>query len=340
MTDFSYYADLGQSSLDYYFKNEDKKQQVNNVYPLTEESQNDTFNYWWVAHLVDVRIDAYLRTGNNDYLKMAEETYQNNKTRNKGSLIHEFYDDMLWNALAALRLYDTTKGKNYLVDAKEVCLDIFETGWNEEVGGGFAWRREMPYYKNTPVNAPIIILALRLYQIEKEKIYFDKSVETLNWLESNLVDPKTRFVEDGINRNQDGKIDTWSFTYNQGVYMGALIEFYKVTGNESFLKKALQCATTSLERLVKKGVFSEIGDGGDLGLFKGIEYRYLHQLYDLTKADFIKDFIENSCEVLIRNGIKDNHLLAYRDWTCQKISLPVYLSDEISGVMALESAVF
>ena len=32
-------------------------------------------NYWWIAHLVDIRIDAYLRTNDTAYLQQAEETY-------------------------------------------------------------------------------------------------------------------------------------------------------------------------------------------------------------------------------------------------------------------------
>ena len=36
------------------------------------------------------------------YLQQAEETYHYNKARNHNTLLHEFYDDMLWNALAGL----------------------------------------------------------------------------------------------------------------------------------------------------------------------------------------------------------------------------------------------
>ena len=84
---------------------------MNNVYPLRDEKENETFNYWWIAHLVDVRIDAYLRTNDTAYLQQAEETYHYNKARNHNTLLHEFYDDMLWNALAGLRLYELTKKK-------------------------------------------------------------------------------------------------------------------------------------------------------------------------------------------------------------------------------------
>lgn len=344
MTDYRKYADLAQRSIDYFYKSNDATQYVNNVYPLIDESENETFNYWWIAHLVDVRIDAYLRTNDDQYLVQAEETYHYNKARNKGTLLHEYYDDMLWNALAGLRLYELTQKKEYLDDAKEVCLDIFDTAWNDHMGGGFAWKRTQLDYKNTPVNAPIMILALRLYQIEKDERYLLTSEKTLDWMRKYLVDPNTQFAEDGINRNGDGKVDTqWQFTYNQGVYIGALIEFYRITKNEQFLKDALKCAQTSFDVIARKGVFDDQGDGGDIGLFKGIEYRYLNLLVKEARSigldtSFITNFVHSSCEVLLIHSQKEGHLLCYRDWLEVEMPERIYLSDQLSGVMALESA--
>jgi predicted alpha-1,6-mannanase (GH76 family) len=74
-----------------------------------------------------------LRTKDEEYLKIAEETYHYNKNRNHDTLLHEYYDDMLWNALAALRLFELTKKQEYFEDAKEVCLDIFDTAWNDHM---------------------------------------------------------------------------------------------------------------------------------------------------------------------------------------------------------------
>jgi predicted alpha-1,6-mannanase (GH76 family) len=339
MTNFNTLADIAQKSIDHFYASPNKKQFMNNVYPLKNEKENEVFNYWWLAHLVDVRIDAYLRTKDEEYLELAEETYHYNKNRNHDTLLHEYYDDMLWNALAALRLFELTKKQEYFEDAKEVCLDIFDTAWNDHMAGGFAWKRTQLDYKNTPVNAPIIILALRLYQIEKDPVYLETSKRTLAWMKEKLVHPDSQFVEDGINRNGDGKLDEqWRFTYNQGVYIGALLEFYKITKEQDYLEDALKCAKTSIETMTEHGVFNDEGDGGDIGLFKGIEYRYLRLLYQETQAGFIKEFIEASCTVLIENALENEYLLAYRDWLVTEAPDSVYLSDHLSGVMALESA--
>ena len=110
---------------------------------------------------------------------------------------------------------------------------------------------------------------------------------------------RTQFVEDGINRNGDGKIDVqWQFTYNQGVYIGALIEFYHVTDDISYLKDAITCAKTSFEVIGKDGVFNDEGDGGDIGLFKGIEYRYLNPLSQRSRKSGLRHSLhQRICDI-------------------------------------------
>ena len=52
----------------------------------------------------------------------------------------------------------------------------------------------------------------------------------------------------------------------------------------------------------------------------------------------IKGFVTSSCERLLEHSQKEGHLLAYRDWLVAEIPTSVFLSDQLSGVMALESA--
>ena len=331
------YADIGQKSLDYYYKNDDIIQYMNNLYPINSKKDNETFNYWWIAHLIDVRIDAYLRTEDEAMLAVAKEAYRVNKQRNHNTLRHEFYDDMLWNALAGVRLYDIEKNGEYLEDAKEVCDDIMRTAWNEHCGGGLAWKRTQLDYKNTPVNAPFIILAIRLYKITNESCYWEMALKVYDWIKRVLVRADS-FVEDGINRLGDGKIDTqWQFTYNQGVYIGAVLEIFKVSGEEKYLEEAHRCAEQSLNILVQQGVLVDEGDGGDIGLFKGILYRYLCLLNEQDAKAKYSEFIMSSVDILVKNKLEEGYLLANRNWTTKNDGA-VYLSDELSAVMAMEMA--
>ena len=164
--------------------------------------------------------------------------YQGILDRNGGVWPNDFYDDMEWLALAWLRAYNATGEEKY----KEAALLLWEdikTGWNEEQGGGIAWRKPQLDYKNTPANAPAVILAARLYKQfgKAEDLAWAKKI--YDWQKANLVDPDTGFVWDGKNREGDGKIDkSWEFSYCQGVYIGAGVALYQVTGDKSYLADA------------------------------------------------------------------------------------------------------
>jgi predicted alpha-1,6-mannanase (GH76 family) len=70
-----------------------------------------------------------------------------------------------------------------------------------------------------------VIFSYRLAQHIPESQYVKYAPSAYDWLTNNLVQRHSGFVEDGINREQDGRIDTqWRFTYNQGLYVGAAVE--------------------------------------------------------------------------------------------------------------------
>src|SRR5690606_37399068 len=90
-------AELAQESLHKNFWNKDTNL-FNNQYP--NDRNNNQFHYWWLAHGIDVLIDGYERSGDQDYLAQAGSLYEGIKTRNGGDIRNHFYDDMLWMALA------------------------------------------------------------------------------------------------------------------------------------------------------------------------------------------------------------------------------------------------
>jgi hypothetical protein len=107
------------------------------------------------------------------------------------------------------------------------CGHEIKGGWNETMGGGISWRKAMPYYKNTPANAPAAILAARLYKLSANPADLDWSKKIFTWLRDSLYNAQTGWVYDGINSNNDGvKNTTWKFTYNQGTFIGAALELY------------------------------------------------------------------------------------------------------------------
>jgi predicted alpha-1,6-mannanase (GH76 family) len=299
-------------------------------YPANLE--DGVFHYWWQAHTLDSLLDAFERTGQTTCLQRADQLLQGVLKRNGGTIMNSYYDDMQWMALALLRLYDMTKDAKYLEHVQTLWEDI-QTGWNEHCDGGIAWRKIQLDYKNTPANAPAVILAARLYQRFRHEHDLEFALKIYNWLQHNLVDPATGFVWDGMNRLGDGQIDKdWAFTYCQGVMMGAGLELYKVTRDTRYLQQGQRTARSGLERLCDaKGILPDEGNG-DSGLFKGILVRYL-TLVQLEHPD------ANILQVLRYNVQSLTELqspLAGSSWQTEPRD-SIDLSVALSGVMLLES---
>ncbi len=329
-------ATLAQHSLDHYFGAEGE-QLLNNSYPAGD---NATFNYWWLAHLIDARLDAFERTGDQEWIRKAETAYRNVLERNEGSLFNDYFDDMLWYALAILRLHDATGDTRYLDDAKRIWNHVVDHGWNEVMGPSVAWRKQQLYYKNTPANGPFVILSARLADRDDDARHLGYATAAYRWLTDTLV-RDDGFVEDGINREETGEIDLhWRFTYNQGLYIGAGVALAKVTGDRRYLDDASRTALTALTELAEGGLFRQEGAGGDEGLFKGIYYRYLGGLLeelDPASADAraLEQFLRSSTDALWSNARLGQWLLAGDDWS-KPAPDKVDFSTQLSAIMALE----
>lgn len=333
-------ADLAQRSLDHYFGTS-SPQLLHNSYP-SDAGETQTFNYWWLAHVIDIRVDAWERTGDEVWLEQAEATARNIVERNGGSLFNDYFDDMLWFGLALLRLHRAGGRQQHLDDALTIWDHVVEFGWNDALGASLAWRKQQLEYKNTPANGPLVILSLRLERAlpagtREFRAYAEQSFA---WLEANLVGADG-FVEDGVNREGDGRVDTqWRFTYNQGLYIGAAVELFETTGDHAFLDRATRTALVAIEALSDGSVFPQEGDGGDEGLFKGVYYRYLGELLPRLDGDDpararLESFVRAGTDALWANGLQDGHLLPGNDWS-RPCDGPIPYSTEVSAIMAIE----
>ncbi|MFD0695869.1 glycoside hydrolase family 76 protein [Paenibacillus sp. GCM10027628] len=328
-------ADLAQAGLMKQYWNE-KLNLFDNLSPCNDLC-NEKFHYWWQAHGVDSLVDAYVRTGSIEYKSYLEKMHQGILDRNGGAFPNEFYDDMEWMALAWLRAYQATGDKTYKETAFLLWEDI-KTGWNEEQGGGIAWRKPQLDYKNTPANAPAVILAARLYKQfgNADDLVWAKKIYA--WQKANLVDPDTGFVWDGKNREGDGKIDKgWEFTYCQGVYIGAGVELYRATGENDYLADAVRTAQAAKNRLTSPttGMLPSESNG-DGGLFKGIFVRYLAELAleDPGQKESL-DLLFTNANSLWEYGRDGQRQMFSKSW----VSTPEPTEDlsvNLSGVMLLE----
>ncbi|HEY0827357.1 MAG TPA: glycoside hydrolase family 76 protein [Bacilli bacterium] len=328
-------ADQAQAALSELYWNQESRM-FDNV-TLCLDLCNEQFHYWWQAHAVDVLVDGYIRTKDESYSMRIAEMDEGLMTRNGGALPNEFYDDMEWMALAFLRAYDATDNETYKAAVFTLWEDI-KTGWNEQSGGGIAWKKTQLDYKNTPANAPAVILAARLYRRFGNEQDLEWAKRIYSWQKNTLVDPESGFVWDGINRNSDGFIDkTWEFTYCQGVYIGAGVELYRTTMDQAYLQDAIKTANAAKSRLTSPitGVLPSEGKG-DGGLFKGILIRYLAELIveDPTQEDLV-NMLQINANSLWNDGKAADQVLFSNSWN-GKPEPAVDLSTQLSGIMLLE----
>ncbi|WP_019586134.1 glycoside hydrolase family 76 protein [Deinococcus apachensis] len=295
----------------------------------------DPFHYWWQAHALDTLVDAYVREGDGAHLTRAAELVEGVRRGNHGSLHNDYYDDMLWMALALLRLHRATSDPRFLDDSLSLWEDI-RGGWNGHEGGGVAWRKTQLDYKNTPANAPAVILGARLYEQTGEKEHLDFALEVLHWLQAHLIDPATGEVWDGVGREEPGRIDRdWAFTYNEGTVIGAGVAVWRATGDGAALDLARRTAVAAMKRYGPVLLAEGEGDGG---LFKGILVRYLGLLAreDAGSVAELEAFLSENAAVAARHLSPAYHLNG-PNWTAEP-TLPLDLSAALSGVMLLESA--
>lgn len=329
-------ADVAQDSLKHFFE-APEPQFLHNTYP---DRDNEQFNYWWLAHVVDVRVDAWHRTGKREWLEQAAHTVENIIQQNGGEIFNDYFDDMLWLGLSSLRLYDASGDDVHMERTMNLWEHINKFGWNDLQGESVCWRKMSQGYKNTPANAPFIILGNRLLNRGVDLPHSERCDVALQWMRDTLVQDDG-FVADGINREDDGKVDVdWKFTYNQGVWIGALVETAARTKDDSLLKEADRTASTCLDIFEESGVLLDHGDGGDLGLFQGICYRYLGLLYDvLDEQDAVRGRIEelvtSATDTLWKNSMKDDYLLPSNDWRKPAEQQTSY-STLLSAMMAVE----
>ena len=279
----SYVADC---MMDFCEQQLERKQSANGTYWICDwavdpqKRNEDWGGYWWAAHGVDNYVDRYNRTQQSAVLTKLTHLVNGTRIRNGNTLINHFYDDMEWMALALLRACDANTNLNhqYMTQVKTLFNDIVK-GWDDVDGGGIHWNKNINgdgATKNACSNCPAMILAARLYQHTQEQQYLDWAVRIYEYMRDHCRFPDGVMKDTPQNNNHEV-----TFSYNQGTWVGGLLELYKITGEEHYR----QTATELMDLLLfgkwysPKGIMNERQNYNqdDGGLFKGIFIRYLAQ---------------------------------------------------------------
>jgi predicted alpha-1,6-mannanase (GH76 family) len=249
----------------------------------------NTTGWWNSANALETTIDYCLLTDSLTYRTNIFNTFEKNKRNN---FLNQFYDDEGWWALAWIKAFDLTAETRYLDMAKTIFNDM-KGGWDSTCGGGIWWSKERTY-KNAIANELFLAIAARLaLRIPNDKTFLDWAQLEWNWFRNTGLINQNNLINDGLNKNckNNGQV-TW--TYNQGVVLGGLIDLYKSTNDEKVLTQAQAIADATIATLPPDGVLRELCEpdcGKDGPQFKGIFIRNLGYLYRTVNKPTYKAFI-------------------------------------------------
>jgi predicted alpha-1,6-mannanase (GH76 family) len=264
---------------------------------------------WWnSANALTALIDYSQATGSTTYRYAIGETFDKNKRHNffETDFTNEFMDDTGWWGLAWARAYDLTGEQRYLDMAKKDA-DYVWSFHDTTCGGGVWWKKDKRY-KNAITNELYIKLAAAIHnRVPGDTAYLAKAQETWRWFKASGMINGSHLINDGLDNCVNNGQPTW--TYNQGVILGGLVELHIATGDASYLTeaKALADASTTTPDLVVSGVLREPCEssadacGKDGPSFKGAYMRNLGELNRALPGRPYQAFLERQAEALEAN---------------------------------------
>ena len=277
---------------------------------------------WGESEMLEVLLDAYESTGNEDYVTSARYVYSyfNKHVGSSWDKLvytddykwygHDFNDDVMWQIIAVARLGWLTNNKTYTNVAQKNFDKIYErayipfTGlmrWAESSGDA--------YGTNSCIAGPTEVAACYLGMSGCGEEYFEKArdlyaaqryvlannMSTGKVWDSVVWDPATQKVK---SKNE------WASTYNQGTMLGAACLLYKHYGDAQYLRDAKKLMSFTKSDLCNTNGFIKVcqdESNGDLCGFKGILMRY------------VRRFVLDLCQPSYQDWMIDNAWLAYNN---------------------------
>ncbi|KAI1755580.1 glycoside hydrolase family 76 protein [Xylaria castorea] len=221
------------------------------------------------------------------------------------NFLNDYYDDEGWWALALIRSHDV--GVYGLGDQKylEAAMEIFEDmKGGASTCGGIYWSK-VGTYTNAIANELYLKVAASLANRvpDRKQYYVDIANREWAWFKSSGLINKDNLINDGLDDQcKNNGMMTW--TYNQGVIVGALVELSKATGDKSLLTEASTIATAAIVHLTRDGVLYEGCEpdcGADGAQFKGVFMRNLAALQQAAPSDAFKSFLLKNADAIWAN---------------------------------------
>ncbi len=262
---------------------------------------------WWNAANAMTVLANYSRvTASTQYLPAIANTFTQAQTAHP-NFLNLYDDDEGWWALAWIDAYDLTDNPAYLAMAETIFADI-STEWDTTTCGGGVWWKKPADYKNAIANELFLAVAASLANRTTgtaSASYLAWAQKEWTWFKASGMINSQNLVNDGLTSTNptacvnNGRT-TW--TYNQGVILGGLVELYKADQDPTLLPQAESIANAAIANLTVNGILVDPSvSGGDAPQFKGVFVRNLMALYVAAPNPQFKTFVDANANSIWTN---------------------------------------
>lgn len=155
-----------------------------------------------------------------------------------------YYDDNAWIVIDLADVYAMTKDPQVLRRATKAMAFVM-SGEDDQLGGGIFWHEQERKSKNTCSNAPVVVAAMRLYEVTGEKKYLDIGVRIHKWTREHLQNGDGLY---GDNVGLDGKENRGVLTYNSALPIRGACMLYDATKEQAYLEEAQRVAGAAVAK--------------------------------------------------------------------------------------------
>jgi predicted alpha-1,6-mannanase (GH76 family) len=268
-----------------------------------------TTTAWWnSANATTVLVDYARVSKSTQYNPVFANTFT---AAQKTSLnfLNNYYDDEGWWALAWIDAYDLTGNQQYLSMAETIFADM-AGGWDNTCGGGIWWSKDRGY-KNAIANELFLSVAAHLANRDtaNSASYLSWANKEWTWFAQTGMINSKNLINDGLgssrgqtSANSCGNNGQATWSYNQGVVLGGLVELSKANPDPSLPQAAQKIATAAITSLVDaNGILHdpcEPNCGADGVQFKGIFVRNLIALNSSYPQAAYKSFVNSNANAI------------------------------------------
>lgn len=223
-----------------------------------------------------------------------------------------------------LAVYDVTGNATYLNAANDIFTDEL-TGLNATCGGHL-WAKDQNY--NTAIgNELFLALAASLANrmpsgatASSGQSYLSYAVAEAEWFLNSGFINSNNTINDSLDLDSCTNNGTEpTFTYTQGVILGALVELNKATGNQTYLDTASAIAHGAIDHLTySNGILTEPGYPGPPDTtgaqFKGVFPRNLQKLQAVAPDNAFVTFLQANADAIWSEDRNSTSFQIGPDW--------------------------